>query len=108
LTRTIRVVRSGGSIEQLKRCKPCLERSPCFFQASFLGCMESQAGEMPGLTTHQPQTAQFVVATPQRSVCDDNARALAQHGLLRFLALGTRRGTEGVPPEQTRLNPLIG
>jgi len=41
-------------------------------------------------------------------VCDDNARALERHGLLRFLALGTRRGTIGVPPERTRLNPCIG
>src|SRR5437667_3424412 len=52
--------------------------------------------------------ARFVVATPQRSVCDDNARALEREGLLRFLALGTRRGTAGVPPERTRLNPWIG
>lgn len=52
--------------------------------------------------------ARFVVATPQRSVCDDNARALERHGLLRFLALGTRNGTAGVPPERTRLNPWIG
>lgn len=50
----------------------------------------------------------FVVATPGRSVCDDNARALHRHGALRFLALGTRRGTAGVPPERTRLNPAIG
>lgn len=50
----------------------------------------------------------FIVATPGRSVCDDNARALYQHGLLRFLALGTRRGTTGVPRERTRLNPRIG
>ena len=50
----------------------------------------------------------FVVATPQRSVCDDNARALEQAGMLRFLALGTRRGTKGVPLERTRLNPWIG
>jgi glycosyltransferase involved in cell wall biosynthesis len=50
----------------------------------------------------------FVVATPGRSVCDDNARALHRHGLLRFLALGTRRGAAGVPPEFTRLNPKIG
>ena len=41
-------------------------------------------------------------------MCDDNARVLEQHGLLRFIALGTRRGTAGVPPERTRLNPLIG
>ncbi len=50
----------------------------------------------------------FVVATPARSVCDDHARALERHGALRFLALGTRRGTPGVPPERTRLNPWIG
>jgi glycosyltransferase involved in cell wall biosynthesis len=50
----------------------------------------------------------FIVATPGRSVCDDNARALYHHGLLRFLALGTRRGTKGVPLEFTRLNPKIG
>jgi hypothetical protein len=34
----------------------------------------------------------FVIATPGRSVCDDNARALEKDGALRFLALGTRRG----------------
>lgn len=51
---------------------------------------------------------QFVVATPARSVCDEYARALQQEGLLRFIALGTRRGTLGVPPEHTRLNPWIG
>src|SRR5215471_2507709 len=50
----------------------------------------------------------FVVATPQRSVCDHNARALEKHGLLRFIALGTRRGTAGVPPARTRLNPWLG
>ncbi len=50
----------------------------------------------------------FIVATPARSVCDDNARALVRAGALRFLALGTRRGTEGVPMELTRLNPRIG
>lgn len=54
------------------------------------------------------QAGLFVVATPARSVCDDNARALERHGLLRFIALGTRRGTAGVPPERTRLNPWIG
>jgi glycosyltransferase involved in cell wall biosynthesis len=56
-----------------------------------------------------PETERrFVVATPARTVCDDNARALERHGLLRFIALGTRRGTAGVPPERTRLNPWIG
>lgn len=49
-----------------------------------------------------------MVATPQRSVCDDNARALEHRGSLRFLALGTRHGTKGVPRERTRLNPWIG
>lgn len=40
---------------------------------------------------------------------DDNfARALENHGLLDFYALGTRRGTKGVPPEHTRLQPLFG
>jgi len=53
-------------------------------------------------------TPRFVVATPKRSVCDDNARALEAEGLLRFLALGTRRGTAGVPLERTRLNFWIG
>lgn len=52
--------------------------------------------------------ARFVVATPARSVCDDNARALSHYGQLRFLALGTRRGTAGVPAEQTRLLPAFG
>jgi glycosyltransferase involved in cell wall biosynthesis len=50
----------------------------------------------------------FVVATPGRSVCDDNARALEKAGRLRCIALGTRRGISGVPPERTRLNPWIG
>lgn len=48
------------------------------------------------------------MATPQRSVCDDNARALEKIGRLRFIALGTRRGTAGVPPERTRLLPAFG
>ncbi len=53
-------------------------------------------------------TPTFVVATPGRSVCDDNARALEKHGLLRFLALATRHGSAGIPPERMRLNPAIG
>ena len=56
----------------------------------------------------KPAAGKFVVATPARSVCDDNARALERIGRLRFLALGTRRGTAGVPPEHTRLKPWIG
>ena len=53
-------------------------------------------------------SGQFVVATPQRSVCDENARVLERANQLRFLALATRRGTAGVPPEHTRLNPWLG
>jgi alpha-maltose-1-phosphate synthase len=55
-----------------------------------------------------PTEGNFVVATPLRSVCDDNARALEKHGLLRFLALATRRGSPGIPAGRTRLNPAIG
>jgi glycosyltransferase involved in cell wall biosynthesis len=50
----------------------------------------------------------YVVATPSRSVCDDNAHALTRAGALRFLALGTRHGSAGVPPELTRLRPIYG
>ena len=55
-----------------------------------------------------PTIAKFIVATPGRTVCDDHARALEKINALRFLALGTRRGVAGVPPERTRLNPLVG
>jgi glycosyltransferase involved in cell wall biosynthesis len=58
--------------------------------------------------SRQGTDCRFVVATPARSVCDDNARALERHGLLKFIALGTRRGTTDVPPERTRLNPFFG
>lgn len=50
----------------------------------------------------------FVLATPARSPVDPNAVALYRHGLLRFVALGTRRGIAGVPPELTHLKPIIG
>ena len=53
-------------------------------------------------------SAKFVIATPGRSVCDNYARVLEQKQLLRFLALGTRRGSDGVSRERTRLNPWIG
>jgi len=43
-----------------------------------------------------------------RSGDDNYARALENHGLLEFYALGTRRGVRGVPPERTRLQPLFG
>jgi len=50
----------------------------------------------------------FIVATPGRSVCDDNARVLLAEDQLRFIALGTRRGTTGIPPEHTHLLPAFG
>ena len=49
-----------------------------------------------------------MVATPARTVCDDNARALERHQALRFLAMGTRRGSPGIPESHTRLKPAIG
>src|SRR3954471_13488114 len=52
--------------------------------------------------------ASFVVATPFRTVCDDNARALERHGMLRLYAVGTRNGTRGISPEHTRLLPAWG
>lgn len=56
----------------------------------------------------QNSESHFVVATPGRSVCDDNARALEKINRLRFLALGTRRGVAGIPAERTRLMPALG
>lgn len=50
----------------------------------------------------------FVVAAPNRTTCDHFARVLEQEQALRLFAIGTRRGIAGVPPERTRLNPLIG
>lgn len=55
-----------------------------------------------------PPGGAFVVSTPGRSVCDNYARALEEIGRLRFLALGTRRGTTGVAAQHTRLNPWVG
>lgn len=51
---------------------------------------------------------QFVIACPFRSPCDDYARILAKHGLLRAYFLGTQRGTKGIPGELTYLNSLFG
>lgn len=71
--------------------------------------MAPKRGNETEIVANKPrQSDLFIVATPGRSVCDDNARALERIGKLRFLALGTRRGTAGVPPERTRLNPWIG
>jgi glycosyltransferase involved in cell wall biosynthesis len=50
----------------------------------------------------------FVVATPSRSVCDNNARALAHAGYLRRYAVGQRRGPSDVPEELTRKLRLFG
>ena len=43
-----------------------------------------------------------------RSGDDNFARALENHSLLDFYALGTRRGAKGIPPEHTRLQPVFG
>lgn len=51
---------------------------------------------------------QFVVAAPLRSVVDKYAAYLELNDRLRFLALGTRRGTAGVSRGKTRLLPLFG
>lgn len=50
----------------------------------------------------------FVTAVPFRSVCDDQARVLAKHGLLRRYLVWNRRGTEGIPEELTRKFPILG
>jgi glycosyltransferase involved in cell wall biosynthesis len=57
---------------------------------------------------YQPVKGLFAVAGIARWDGDNNALALANQGLLRFCALGTRRGVNGVPAELTRLNPTIG
>jgi starch synthase len=49
-----------------------------------------------------------VVASFGRSGHDHFARSLQKNWLLAFYALGTRRGTAGVSPECTRLNPVFG
>ncbi|MDX2079434.1 MAG: glycosyltransferase family 4 protein [Terrimicrobiaceae bacterium] len=65
-------------------------------------------------TTEEPDpswmsaTRRFIVATPGRSVCDDHARALHLAGHLKFLALATRRGTQGVPLTFTRRHVAMG
>ena len=50
----------------------------------------------------------FAMACFGRSGDDNFARALENHGLLDFYALGTRRGCRGIPPEHTRLQPAFG
>jgi alpha-maltose-1-phosphate synthase len=50
----------------------------------------------------------FVVASFARCGHDNFARVLEKHGLLAFYALGTRRGTDGVSAQHTRLKPVFG
>jgi glycosyltransferase involved in cell wall biosynthesis len=50
----------------------------------------------------------FVVASFARCGMDNFARALEKQGLLAFYALGTRRGTQGVSRQHTRLKPVFG
>lgn len=50
----------------------------------------------------------FAMACFARSGDDNFARALENHGLLDFYALGTRRGAQGIPAERTRLQPIFG
>jgi glycosyltransferase involved in cell wall biosynthesis len=53
-------------------------------------------------------SANFAIVEPYRCGVDCFARALEGAGKLRLLALGTRRGVQGVRPEVTRLKPAIG
>lgn len=52
--------------------------------------------------------ANFSIACPGRTVCDNHARVFAGHGLLASYFCGTQRGTAGIPGELTYLNPLFG
>jgi starch synthase len=52
--------------------------------------------------------ANFVTAVPYRSVCDDHARVLAKHGLLRRYLVWNRRDTTGIPSDLTRKLPILG
>jgi alpha-maltose-1-phosphate synthase len=54
-------------------------------------------------------TGKFVIASPgHASIYDNEALALHKHQLLRFIAMGTRRGVDGLPAEVTRLHPSFG
>jgi glycosyltransferase involved in cell wall biosynthesis len=50
----------------------------------------------------------FIVACPQRSSADYHAAVLAKHSMLRKYFVGTRRPTEGIPPEITCFNKAWG
>lgn len=59
--------------------------------------------------SHSNDGAKFTVAVPARTIYYNSyAKTLQKTGRLRFYALGTRRGISEIPPELTRLNPLIG
>ncbi len=62
--------------------------------------------EATGGLVFRPES--FVVASFARCGHDNFARSLEKHGLLAFYALGTRRGTEGVSEQHTRLKPAFG
>jgi len=75
----------------------------CYKDATPTGFPGGDSGK--GLNT----SGKFVVAVPQRTnYYNAYAETLAESGLLRFYALGTRRGHAGVPAELTRLKPVIG
>jgi glycosyltransferase involved in cell wall biosynthesis len=53
--------------------------------------------------------SQFVIASPgHASIYDAEALSLHKRGGLRFIAMGTRRGVDGLPADVTRLKPAIG
>ena len=53
--------------------------------------------------------ARFIIASPSHaSIYDNEALALHKHHLLRFIAMGTRRGVSGLPADVTRLHPAVG
>ena len=62
----------------------------------------------PPRTINTAGQHRFAMACFARSGDDNFARALENHGLLDFYALGTRRGARGIPPEHTRRQPLFG
>jgi glycosyltransferase involved in cell wall biosynthesis len=50
----------------------------------------------------------YVVATPYRSVCDDQARILDSELLLRKYITWTRRGAKNISSEKTHKLPILG
>ena len=51
----------------------------------------------------------FIIASPgHASIYDAEALALHKRNALRFIAMGTRRGVDGLPGSVTRLKPAIG